>query len=165
MNLFRLRSLWDDHLKLAHGGRWLVDFRYWLKTWPEVQNDRHEMSGLTCRRHVGQHVTNIVQTRVGEGIDMTHPNVGFCDMSANVSKKSTLSTIFNILESISTQQSNIAMRRCCWGMATAWGHLGRRVGQPLKVAVAAEDQRRGGWCRRLGMVQAWVGQKRFNSYI
>ncbi len=111
---------------------------------PEVQNDRHETSGLTCRRHVGQHVTDIVQTRVGEGINMTHPNVGFCDMSANVSKKSTLSTIFNILESISTQQSNIAMRRCCWGMATAWGHLGRRVGQPLKVAVAAEDQRQGG---------------------
>jgi hypothetical protein len=85
-----------------------------------------------------------VQKRVGDGIDMTHPNVGFCDMSANVSKKTTLSTIFNFLESIGTQQSNIAMWRCCWGMATAWGHIGKHVGQPLKVGMAAEDQQRRG---------------------
>jgi hypothetical protein len=49
---------------------------------PEVQNVRHEMLGPTCRRHVGQHVGDMVQNRVAEGTDMTHPNVGFCDMSA-----------------------------------------------------------------------------------
>jgi hypothetical protein len=49
---------------------------------PEVQNVRHEMSGPTCRRHVGQHVGDMVQKYVAEGTDMTHQNVGFCDMSA-----------------------------------------------------------------------------------
>jgi hypothetical protein len=99
------------------------------------------MTDMKCR---SRHVTDIVQKRVGEGINMTHLNVGFCDMSANVGKKTTLST-FNFLESISTQQSNIAMRLCCWGMAMAWGHFGMRVGQPLKVVVAAEDQQQGRW--------------------
>jgi hypothetical protein len=49
---------------------------------PEVQNVRHEMSGPTCRQHVGRHVGDMVQKRVAEGTDMTHPNIGFCDMSA-----------------------------------------------------------------------------------
>jgi hypothetical protein len=49
--------------------------------WPEVQNVRHEMSGPTCRRNVGRHVGNMVQKHVAKGTDMTHPNVGFCDMS------------------------------------------------------------------------------------
>ncbi len=49
---------------------------------PEVQNVRHEMSGPTCRQHVGRHVGDMVQKCVVKGTDMTRPNVGFCDMSA-----------------------------------------------------------------------------------
>jgi hypothetical protein len=46
-------------------------------------------------------MANMVQKCVGEGIDMTHPNVGFSDMSAQCRQ---MSAKINFLESISTQQ-------------------------------------------------------------
>jgi hypothetical protein len=53
---------------------------------------------------------------------------------------------YYFLDSISTQQSNIAMRRCCWGMAAARRHFGRCVTWQLKVAVAAFGDGGGAKC-------------------
>jgi hypothetical protein len=54
--------------------------------WPDPLIDRHEMSGPTCRRHEDWHGADIVQKRVAEGTDTTHPNVGVSTCRHHVGK-------------------------------------------------------------------------------
>jgi hypothetical protein len=55
---------------------------------------------------------------------------------------------YYFLDSISTQQTNITIRRCCWGMAAVRQHFGGCVMRQLKVAVAAFGDGGGAKCDR-----------------
>ena len=55
--------------------------------WPDPPKDRHEMSEPTCWRHVDWLVADIVQKRVAESTDTTHPNTGFSSFRKHVGKK------------------------------------------------------------------------------
>jgi hypothetical protein len=65
------------------------------------------------------HVADMVQKCVGEGIDMTHPNVGFSDMSAPCQQMSAKNYFeYYFLDSDQSAHSNQIMR--CGSVIGGW---------------------------------------------